>query len=176
MERAIRRQVYRLREHTEKGLTLPKILIVLAGGLLLGIIGPALLLFIIYVLYSPQLPDPRVLEDYTPALVTKVYSVDDELLAEFAGEKRIWVPIDLISPNIVNAVLATEDQRFNRHWGVDSWGILRAIVVNISSGRRAQGGSTITQQLTRSLFLTREKLFKRKIREGLTALKLEKGY
>jgi len=176
MERAIRRQVYRLKEHSEKGITLPKILIVLAGGLLLGIIGPALLLFVVYVLYSPQLPDPRVLEDYTPALVTKVYSVDGELLAEFAGEKRIWVTIDRISPNIINAVLATEDQRFNGHWGVDSWGILRAIVVNISSGRKAQGASTITQQLSRSLFLTREKLFKRKIREGLTALKLERGY
>ncbi len=168
--------MYRIREESGKGFVLSKALIALASGLLIGIIGPALILFVVYVLYSPQLPDPRVLEDYTPALVTRVYSVDNELLAEFAGEKRIWVGIHEISPNLVNAVMATEDERFHRHWGVDSWGILRSIIANFRSGRRAQGGSTITQQLTRSLFLTREKIFKRKIREGLTALKLERDY
>ncbi len=176
MERAFRRQVYRIREETGKGFVPGKAFIVLCAGLIIGLIGPALLLFIVYVLYSPQLPDPRVLEDYTPALVTKVYSVDDELIAEFAGEKRIWVSIDEISPNTVDAVLATEDERFKSHWGVDSWAILRAIIANIKSGRRSQGGSTVTQQLTRSLFLTREKLIKRKIREALTALKLERSY
>ncbi len=176
MERAFRRQVYKIREETAGGFVLSRALVALLAGLLIGLIVPALLLFIVYVLYTPQLPDPRVLEDYTPALVTKVISVDGELLAEFAGEKRIWVGIDEISPNIINAITATEDERFTGHWGIDSWGILRSIIVNIKSGRRAQGGSTITQQLTRSLFLTREKLFKRKIREGLTALKLEKSY
>ncbi len=176
MERAFRRQVYRVKEHSKKGITLLRALIVAFSGIAIGIIGPALLLFIIFVLYSPQLPDPRVLEDYTPALVTKVFSVDGELLAEFAGEKRIWISIDRVSPNVLNAIRATEDQRFYDHWGVDSWAILRALIANIGAGRRAQGGSTITQQLTRSLFLTREKLITRKIREALTALKLERSY
>lgn len=176
MNRAFRRQFYKIHEETETGFIFGKALLALGAGLLIGIIGPVLLLFIVYVLYSPQLPDPRVLEDYTPALVTKVISDDGVVLAEFAGEKRIWVNIDEISPNIINAVIATEDERFRNHWGVDSWAILRAIVANIKSGRRAQGGSTVTQQLTRSLFLTREKLIKRKIREALTAIKLERSY
>ena len=148
----------------------------LAGGLFIGILAPALILFVTYVLYSPQLPDPRVLENYTPALVTRVYSADGEILAEFAGEKRIWVPFSEISDNLVTAVMAVEDRRYYHHWGVDIRGILRALYVNIQTGRRAQGASTITQQLTRSLFLTREKLIIRKIREALTALKIERLY
>jgi len=85
-------------------------------------------------LYSPELPDPHVLEDYTPALVTRVYSSDGEVLAEFAGEKRIWASIDEISPNIINAVLAAEDHRFRNHWGVNLWAILRALYANIKAG------------------------------------------
>ncbi len=176
MERAFRRQIYRIKEHSKRGITPLLVLAYLTGGFLIGVIVPVVILFFIYSLYSPQLPDPRVLEDYTPALVTRVYSIDHEVLAEFAGEKRIWVPVSDVSPNIINAVLAAEDHRFYSHWGVNTWAILRAFYVNIRTGRRAQGGSTITQQLTRSLFLTREKLITRKIREALTALKMERSY
>ena len=176
MNRPFRHHIRETSEKSTARVTPAKIGAILLGGVFLGIILPVLVLFIVYVLYSPQLPDPRILEDYTPTLVTRVISADSVVLAEFAGEKRIWVSLREISPNIIDAVLAAEDHRFNKHWGVNIWAILRAIYANIKAGRRAQGASTITQQLTRSLFLTREKLITRKIREGLTALKMEKSY
>ena len=176
MRYELRKRINRATNEDAKVRPFFKAIITLLAGFLIGLIGPAFLLFIIYVLYSPQLPDPAVLEDYTPALVTKVYSVDDEVIAQFAGERRIWVSVSKMSPNIINAVLSAEDKRFYNHWGVDVVRIIKAILVNLKSGRRAQGGSTITQQLTRSIFLTREKIFTRKIREALTALKMESSY
>ena len=175
MYRHIRRTYGGITER-KRGFSLWMLLAFACGGVLAGVLLPSLLLFIVYTLYSPQLPDPRVLEDYTPALVTRVYSIDGEVLAEFAGEKRIWVPISDISENIVNATLAAEDKRFYSHWGVNIGAILRAFFIDIKLGRRAQGASTITQQLTRELFLSREKLLTRKIREALTALKIERQY
>ncbi|MCK5833573.1 PBP1A family penicillin-binding protein [bacterium] len=175
MHREINRH-YRKLGSDKKGFKLPKLLFYLFGGAVLGFLLPALLIFIVYILYQPQLPDPQVLEDYQPAVVTRIYSIDGEVLAEFAGEKRIWVPISEVSENIINAILAAEDKRFYEHWGINASAIFRAIYVDIKQGRRAQGASTITQQLTRELFLSREKLLTRKIREALTALKIERMY
>ena len=170
------RRIYRGKSEPNGRSTIFKILVYLLGAIFIGALIPSVLLFVVYMLYSPQLPDPRVLEDYTPALVTKIYSIDGEVLAEFAGEKRIWVPITEISDNIINATLSAEDKRFYDHWGVNIVAISRAIIIDIQRGSRAHGASTITQQLTRELFLTKEKLFTRKIREALTSLKIENQY
>ncbi len=145
-------------------------------GFLCGLIGPGVILFVVYLLYLPQLPDPEVLEEYRPPLVSQMYSADGVLLAEFAGEKRIWVSLDEVSPCFIKALIATEDRRFYSHWGIDPWRILGAMVANIRAGRIVQGGSTITQQLARNLFLSREKVLTRKIKEALTAIRLEKKY
>ena len=170
------RRIYRGKSEPKSRSTIFKILVYLLGAIFIGALAPSILLFVVYMLYSPQLPDPRVLEDYTPALVTKIYSIDGEVLAEFAGEKRIWVSISEISENIINATISAEDKLFYDHWGVNIIAISRAILIDIQRGSRAQGASTITQQLTRELFLTKEKLFTRKIREALTSLKIENQY
>jgi len=158
------------------GFSFKKLLFWLVSGLIVGVVVPSLILFVVYTLYYPQLPDPRVLEDHQPALVTRVYSADGVVLAEFAGEKRIWTPVSEVSDNIIHAILSAEDKRFFEHWGINIGAIVRALYVDLRTGRRAQGASTITQQLTRELFLTREKLVTRKIREALTALKIERMY
>lgn len=157
-------------------MAIPRLIGFLVGGVLAGILVPTILIAIVYILYSPQLPDPRVLEDYHPALVTKIYSIDGVVLAEFAGEKRIWTPISAISQNMIDATLSAEDKKFYEHWGINANAIFRAIYIDLKRGRRAQGASTITQQLTRELFLSKEKLLTRKIREALTALKIERMY
>jgi len=145
-------------------------------GFLGGIILPGILLFVVYVLYLPELPDPEILEEYQPTLVSKMYSADGVLLAEFASERRIWVSIDDVSLCFKKALLVTEDRRFFNHWGLSPFRIAGAMVANIKAGRFAQGGSTITQQLARTLFLTREKVLIRKIKEALTAIRLEHKY
>ncbi|MCD6594128.1 PBP1A family penicillin-binding protein [bacterium] len=145
-------------------------------GFLLGIILPSVLLFVVYVLYLPELPDPEQLEEYQPPLVSRMYSSDGVLLADFAGERRIWVPIGDVSPCFIKALMDTEDKRFFEHWGIDLFRIVGAMVANLKSGRIVQGGSTITQQLSRNLFLTRQKVLVRKIKEALTAIRLEHKY
>ena len=145
-------------------------------GFLLGIILPSVLLFVVYVLYLPELPDPEQLEEYQPPLVSRMYSSDGVLLADFAGERRIWVSLDDVSPCFIKALMDTEDKRFFEHWGLDPFRIFGAVIANLKSGRIVQGGSTITQQLARNLFLTRQKVLVRKIKEALTAIRLEHKY
>ena len=124
--------------------------------------------------FSRDLPSIESLREYQPSLVTKVYGEGDELIGQFFVEKRILVPLERI-PNILrNAIISVEDSRFYEHRGVDPLGILRAFMANVGSMSLRQGGSTITQQLARSLFLSPEKSFKRKIREAILAWKMER--
>src|SRR5688572_5208803 len=88
-------------------------------------------------------------------------------------ERRIEVPIEQISPDLINAVLATEDARFYRHWGLDLWRIGGAMVANVRSGDAVQGGSTITQQLARKTYFSDEKTLRRKLKEMIVALRIE---
>lgn len=126
--------------------------------------------------YTRDLPDPRLLENYTPNLVTKLYDCHNELIAEFFSEKRTLVPLTKIPVDLQNALIAIEDNHFFRHWGIDFQGITRAFFSNLMAGRVVEGGSTITQQLAKVIFLTRQKTIERKIKELLLALKLEKEY
>ncbi|HZF83876.1 MAG TPA: transglycosylase domain-containing protein, partial [Burkholderiaceae bacterium] len=120
----------------------------LAAGLLA--IGVAL------VLIAPQLPDVSSLANYQPKLPLRVYTADGALIGEFGEERRELVPIDRIPRVLKDAVLATEDARFYQHGGIDTKGVLRAVFANLSGGR-AQGASTITQQVARNMFLTSER-------------------
>jgi penicillin-binding protein 1A len=123
-----------------------------------------------------SLPNVAALESFQPMQGTKVYDDNDELITEFHVERRIFVPLSHIPRSLRDAVLATEDRRFYSHWGIDPIGIGRAVWQNYRRGRIVEGGSTITQQLTKVLFLTPDKSLERKLKEAILALELERRY
>lgn len=127
----------------------------------------------IYFHYSKDLPDVRVLKKYEPSTITRLYSDKDELIAEFYIEKRIIIPLKDISLQLKQATLGVEDSNFYRHRGIDPKAIFRAFISNLKAGKVVEGGSTITQQLTKTLLLTREKSLERKIKEAILAMRIE---
>lgn len=139
------------------------------GCLVLGFTGSTILYFI----YSDGLPNVRVLKEYQPNIITKVYSDADELIAEFFIEKRIMVGFDQIPLRLKQATLAVEDSSFYYHLGIDPKAIIRASIANYRAGHVVEGASTITQQLTKTLFLSPQKKFERKIREAILAIRME---
>jgi penicillin-binding protein 1A len=123
-----------------------------------------------------DLPPPSALREFRTPLVTRVYDANGELITEFFVEKRVPVPLSSVSPDFVDAILAVEDRRFKQHWGIDLSGVIRATLRDLRARRRAEGGSTITQQLARNVFLTPEKTWPRKLKEALLALRIERLY
>ena len=123
----------------------------------------------------PNLPSVDILTDYHPKIPLRIFTADGHLLAEYGEERRSFVPIAEFPAIMKNAVLAAEDERFYEHPGVDSIGILRAALANLTSGGKAQGASTITMQVARNFFLTREKSFSRKFYEILLSIKIERN-
>jgi len=123
-----------------------------------------------------DLPQIRALEDFSPSAVTRIYSADPVLLAELYKKRRDPVPLSKIPEKLRQALLATEDRQFYEHSGVDLKGIARAIVRDIMAGEFVEGASTITQQLSKTLFLTSEKTLERKLKEAFLALQLERRY
>jgi penicillin-binding protein 1A len=123
-----------------------------------------------------DLPSPEQVVAVQSPVKTTVYDVRGRVLHEFYRENRSPVPLRLIPRHVVNATLATEDRNFYEHWGVDLWGISRAVVNNALRRRGMQGGSTITQQLARNLFLTQERTLTRKLKEMALAIELERDY
>jgi penicillin-binding protein 1A len=123
-----------------------------------------------------DLPDIDKLENYTPPLITKIYDVHGEIVTELFTERRTIIPLNDIPVNLQNSFLATEDEHFFTHWGIYPAGIARAALSNLRHGRVVEGGSTITQQLSKVLFFTPEKSISRKMREFLLALQLERHY
>ena len=119
------------------------------------------------------LPSLARLQDYQPSLITKVYGDTRQVMGQFYVERRILTPFSEVPQQLINAVIAVEDTRFFDHPGLDFWGILRAAWTNVKHGGKIEGASTITQQLARSLFLSPERTFQRKIRELILALKME---
>jgi penicillin-binding protein 1A len=129
--------------------------------------------------YSKDLPDYSQLQDYEPPVMTRVHAGDGALLAEYATQRRLYLPIQAIPKLVLNAFIAAEDKNFYDHGGLDFQGIARAVVFmaqNYGSGRRPQGASTITQQVAKNFLLTNEASFERKIKEALLALKIERTY
>jgi penicillin-binding protein 1A len=129
--------------------------------------------------FSIGLPDYKKLSNYQPPISSRVYSKDGKLIAEYAIEKRLFVPYESIPSKIVNSFLSAEDKNFFSHPGIDAKGILRAIIKNIknfSQNRRLEGASTITQQVAKNFLLTNEVSMKRKIKEAILAFRIERAY
>ena len=148
-----------------------RILLALAGGLFaLALVGiAAVWLFVV-----PGLPDTEALREVRFQVPLKIYASSGELIAEYGEKRRSPVRYEEIPPLVVKAFLAAEDDRFFEHPGVDYQGILRAAFELIRTGHKRQGGSTITMQVARNFFLSREKTYLRKLREILLALKIER--
>jgi len=128
--------------------------------------------------YGKDLPNHEQLKDYQPPIVTRLYAGDGRLMAEFAQEKRVFMPIDAIPDLVKNAFISAEDKNFYTHPGVDFWAVARAAVSNVKnagSGRRLVGASTITQQVAKNFLLTNERSYERKLKEAILAYRMEKA-
>src|SRR4030095_11048923 len=129
--------------------------------------------------FSKDLPDYSQLQDYEPPVMTRGHATDASLVAEYARERRLYLPIQAVPKLVLNAFIAAEDKSFYEHGGLDFSGIARAgmlYVQNYGSSRRPQGASTITQQVAKNFLLTNEVSLQRKIKEALLALKIERTY
>jgi len=125
---------------------------------------------------SKDLPKISSLKDYHPSVITTVVSDDNQKLAEFYKERRIVVPLESIPLQLQQAFIAAEDSRFYKHQGIDLLSILRAFIKNLEAGAIVQGGSTITQQVTKSFLLTPERSYERKIKEAILAYRIDKTF
>ena len=128
---------------------------------------------IVVMLLVPGLPDIETIKSLQLKVPLRIYSSDGLLLGEFGDQRRIPIQIADTPPALIAAVLAAEDDRYYQHAGVDYRGVLRAMYANFVSGSRAQGASTITMQVARNFYLTKERTYLRKAREALLALRLE---
>ena len=129
--------------------------------------------------FSKGLPEYSQLQDYEPPVMTRVHAADGSLLAEYARERRLYLPIQAIPKLVINAFIAAEDKNFYEHGGIDLTGIARAAVVyveNFGSNKRPQGASTITQQVAKNFLLTNEVSLDRKVKEALLAMRIERTY
>ncbi|MCP4687613.1 MAG: penicillin-binding protein, partial [Desulfobacterales bacterium] len=130
----------------------------------------------LYFYMSRDLPVISTLEDYRPSIITTVYSDDGRKIAEFFKERRVVLPLSEISQTLIDAFIAAEDARFYKHKGVDPLSVIRAAIKNLKAGGIVQGGSTITQQVTKSFFLTPERSYVRKIKEAILAYRIDKAF
>jgi penicillin-binding protein 1A len=129
--------------------------------------------------YAGDLPQVSALDNYSPSTITRIYSANGQVIGEFATQRRVVVGYDDINPLLRQAIVATEDAEFDRHFGVNIWRIFVAAAIDIIKRRREQGASTLTQQVARNLDefgLTKQKLFDRKVREMILAIQIEKRY
>ncbi len=138
----------------------------------LGIAGSVILLGV-YQWAVADLPDFKRVSDYQPPQATTVLARDGSLIGLLYKEKRFMVTLEEMSPWLPKALLAVEDSEFYSHKGVDPMAILRAFLVNLRSGKHAQGGSTITQQVIKRLLLSPERTYERKLKEAILAYRLE---
>src|SRR5574341_270038 len=151
-------------------------LIAIGGLTLLTVSAVGVAALWAFTILPRSLPSVTALETLQPIQGTKIYDDNDEPLTELHVARRIFVPLAQIPQSLRDAVIATEDRRFYSHWGIDPIGIARAVVQNYRRGRIVEGGSTITQQLTKVLFLTPDKSLERKFKEAVLALELERRY
>jgi penicillin-binding protein 1A len=149
-----------------------------AAGTILFVVGVGAAASLIWH-FSQDLPDYTQLQDYEPPVMTRIHAADGSLLAEYAKERRLYLPIQAIPKLVTNAFVAAEDKNFYQHPGIDIQGIMRAgmlYIQNYGSNRHPQGASTITQQVAKNFLLTNEVSFERKIKEALLALRIERTY
>ena len=129
--------------------------------------------------FSSDLPDYKILSNYKPSVSSRVHSGEGQLIAEYALQKRLFIPYESIPKKVINSFLSAEDKNFFSHPGVDAKSITRAIIKNIQnflSEKRLEGASTITQQVAKNFLLTSEVSLKRKIKEAILAFRIERAY
>ncbi|MGY1488857.1 penicillin-binding protein 1A [Methylobacillus pratensis] len=141
-------------------------------GIILGLVTTALVALAATLIY-PELPSLEALTDYKPKVPMRVYSEDGHLIGEFGEERRAFIGINETPKALKQAILAAEDERFYQHGGIDTLGILRAAISNVTSGSFKEGASTITMQVARNFFLSSEKTATRKLSEALLSIKIE---
>ncbi|MGD9784316.1 MAG: penicillin-binding protein 1A [Hyphomicrobiaceae bacterium] len=151
-----------------------------ASGVLLFVVGSAVAGIMIYQA-SQDLPDYESLSKYEPPVMTRIHAHDGSLIAEYARERRIFVPINTVPKLMIAAFLSAEDRRFYEHGGLDFQGIGRAVFRLVEgklkgSSRRAEGASTITQQVAKNFLLTSDRTLDRKIKEAILAVRIERAY
>lgn len=164
-----------------KGSVITRILrIVVVAGLVLAVIGGGVGL-VAYGIFAQEIPNFESIDDYRPKIVSRIYDQSGQTIGELFRERRVVKPYAELPPKLVQAFLASEDDRFFEHSGIDYWGIVRAAWANLRAGRVVQGGSTITQQVAKSLIISEEgyksgsaKKLSRKIKEAILARRLEK--
>ena len=150
-------------------------------------IKTGILIFIIFLFlafsalwyFSSGLPDYKKLSTYQPPVSSRIYSENGTLIAEYALEKRLFIPYESIPDIVINSFLSAEDKNFFSHPGIDAKGIIRAMIKNfqnILNNKRLEGASTITQQVAKNFLLTNEISFKRKVKEAILAFRIEKAY
>src|SRR5215471_2421202 len=138
----------------------------ICGGALLGV----------FLAFESDLPQVTSLEEFQPNIITQVFASDGSVIGEFAIEKRVVVSFRDIPPVLRNAIVAVEDADFWKHLGINPWRVPGAALANLRSGRKGQGFSTLTMQLSRLLFLTPEKTPERKVKEIILAFQIEKNF
>ncbi len=156
----------------------PRLLAALAVFALAAAAAGGVVAAVAYRHFSAGLPDHGMLATYEPPLATRIYAGDGSLMAEFAVEKRAFVPLEAIPARVRQAFLAAEDKNFFSHFGIDPPGIVRAVIANVGAaveGRRLQGASTITQQVAKNFLLSNEVSYRRKIREVILAFRIEEA-
>ena len=145
-------------------------------SVLIAIVAGALTALGVFYFLSRDLPKISTLKNYHPPVITTVYADDNRKIAEFYNERRKVVSLAEIPDMLVESFVAAEDARFYKHRGIDLISIVRAFFKNIEAGTIVQGGSTITQQVTKSFLLTPEKSYTRKIREAILAYRIDKAF
>jgi penicillin-binding protein 1A len=147
-----------------------------AIGTIGALLGALVLGYVVWK-FSQDLPEHATLENYEPPVMTRMHAGDGGLVAEYAKERRLYLPIQAMPRLLISAFLSAEDKNFYRHNGIDPEGIARAVVTNFRNrGSRQQGASTITQQVAKNFLLTSDQTYERKIREALIALRIESTF
>jgi len=148
-----------------------------AAGAFVFVVGAVAATWLIWD-YSKDLPDYSQLQDYEPPVMTRVHASDGALVAEYAKERRLYIPIQAVPKRVMDAFIAAEDKNFWEHGGIDVTGIVRAAITNFENWgkRRPQGASTITQQVAKNFLVGSETSIHRKIKEALLAMRIERAY
>ena len=156
-----------------------RILLSIFGFLFLMAVAGGAGMLAIFWHFGQGLPDYTQLENYEPEVMTRVHASDGALIAEYAREKRVFVPISAIPHKVIDAFVAAEDKNFFSHPGIDFASVLRAAVtnvVNLGTGKRPVGASTITQQVAKNFLLTNEVSYERKIKEAILSFRIERAF
>jgi len=168
--------ILKMRSRREDGGNLKKILKYSILAAVILVLSGVLTSVIVYFYLSKDLPKISSLTDYHPSIITEIYSDDNRKIGELYHERRVVVPLSEMPAMLIEAFIASEDARFYKHKGVDFFSIVRAFIKNLEAGEIVQGGSTITQQVTKSFFLTPERSYNRKIKEAILAYRIDKAF